>query len=348
MRKTFYKNMMALTNECTGGYLAFIIEQGTLQDEFLGDKVFITNHTTIYENTNHQAYWDAYLKNHTIEGIDPQFLTGDCGEKIYIEYLQPNSTLVICGGGHVGLQVYNLSIMLGFDTIVVDNREAFANYERFPKAREVLCMPFEEALNKISSNGSTFFVIATNGHLNDRNCLETILNKPHAYIGMIGSKRKNSMIFNFLLEKGFEKEILDTVHAPIGLPIKAQTPEEIAVSIMAEIILAKRTCSTDVVINDAALIALSNADKPAALAVIIEKHGSIPRGAGAKMAIMENGRTIGTIGGGKLENDAKLKALDVIKEQKPCLLHYRLDHKSAEADGMICGGNALVYIEPIQ
>jgi xanthine dehydrogenase accessory factor len=123
-----------------------------------------------------------------------------------------------------------------FGITVVDDREAFANSERFPAARRVLRTPFAEAFDRLSIHASSYLVIVTRGHLFDREVLRGALDTPAAYVGMIGSKRKIRTIFDSLEKEGFSRERLDAVYTPIGLDIGAKTPEEIALSITAELV----------------------------------------------------------------------------------------------------------------
>lgn len=149
-------------------------------------------------------------------------------------------SLVIFGGGHVSKYLSKISSMAGFRVTIVDDREKFANETRFPEASQTLAADFEQAFGKISISGSTSLVIVTRGHRYDELVLERALGTPASYIGMIGSKRKVATAFAHLSEKGVPPEALGRVHAPIGLDIGAVTAEEIAVSIVAELIHARR------------------------------------------------------------------------------------------------------------
>jgi xanthine dehydrogenase accessory factor len=125
---------------------------------------------------------------------------------------------------------------LGFEVWIVDNRRAFARAGRFPHADRVLCGPYGRTLRKQAVDGSTAIVIVTHGHLHDEECLEAALRTSAGYVGMIGSRRKIRDIFARLAKKGFKRGALAKVRAPIGLDIGAETPEEIAVAIAAELI----------------------------------------------------------------------------------------------------------------
>ena len=131
--------------------------------------------------------------------------------------------------------------MLGFEVTVLEDRPKFADHVRKAGADNVICAPFKEGLAKIGGDSDTWFVIVTRGHRYDAECLEIIVEKQNAYIGMMGSKRRVAIVKDQLEKKGIDREDLERVHTPIGLKIKAETPEEIAVSIMAEIIEVKNS-----------------------------------------------------------------------------------------------------------
>jgi xanthine dehydrogenase accessory factor len=125
---------------------------------------------------------------------------------------------------------------VGFKVVVIDDRPEFADPEKFPKAEDVHYYSFDSVMERLPVDGSSYVVIMTRGHSHDKTVLAQALKSPAGYIGMIGSRRKISIIFGKLLEQGFTQEQLDRVHSPIGIDIGAETPEEIAVSIIAELI----------------------------------------------------------------------------------------------------------------
>ena len=150
-------------------------------------------------------------------------------------------TLVMVGGGHVGKATADLAHNLGFRVFVVDDRPEFANEQRFPYAEQTVVANYSQPLTQhFPINVNTFVVVATRGHRYDDMALETAMNTRARYIGLLGSKRKTLMIYQRLMHQGIPVERLRQVHAPIGLDIGALTPEELAVSIMAEIIMARR------------------------------------------------------------------------------------------------------------
>jgi xanthine dehydrogenase accessory factor len=167
---------------------------------------------------------------------------GVCGGEndIFIDVISGKKTLLVIGAGHLGQKVAILGLFLGMDVIVFDDRDDYANKQRFPHASKIFVGDVGEELKRFSMTRWCCVVIATRGHELDSVALTAVINSPAGYIGMVGSKRKKEQIFDQLAAQGIRKELLDRVHAPIGLGIGAETPEEIAVSIMAEIIAEMR------------------------------------------------------------------------------------------------------------
>jgi xanthine dehydrogenase accessory factor len=159
---------------------------------------------------------------------------------IFVEPILATPTLCLFGGGHVSLYVSKVASLAGFDTVVIDDREAFASKERFPEAVETHAGPWEDTFRKLQVSDRSYLVIVTRGHKGDLDCLRWAVTTPARYIGMIGSRRKIIEIHKVLEGEGVPAEKLQRVHAPIGLDIGALTPEEIAVSIVAEMIAVRR------------------------------------------------------------------------------------------------------------
>ncbi len=156
--------------------------------------------------------------------------------ELFVEPLASEPILYVFGGGHVSFQIVPLAARVGFKVVVVDDRAEFADPDNFPDAWKVHQYPFEGVLDKFPADESSYLVIVTRGHIHDKTVLSQALRTPAKYIGMIGSRRKRNMIYDALLKEGFTKDDIGRVHAPIGLDIGAETPEEIAVSIVAELI----------------------------------------------------------------------------------------------------------------
>jgi len=160
--------------------------------------------------------------------------------KVFIDILQPKEEVLIFGAGHIAVCVSKLAKMVGFKVTVIDDREEFANQDRFIEADEIIAEDTEKALTHLKITSSTYIIIVTRGHLKDEEVLSSVIKLGAAYIGMIGSRKKNATVFQQLTKKGIPQEELDRVHTPIGIEINAQIPEEIAVSIVAEIIQIRR------------------------------------------------------------------------------------------------------------
>lgn len=279
------------------------------------------------------------------------------GTKVFGEVLSNEPELVICGAGHVSMPVITIAKMMGFRVTAIDDRDQFVNNALAHGADRGLCMGFEEALAQIPGSNDTYFVIVTRGHMSDSECLLSIVKKPHAYIGMIGSRRKIGMVRQTMTDAGVSQDIIDSVHMPIGLAIGAETPEEIAVSIMAEIIEVKNNNKRGAGIPSALMSALTAEGRdPAVLATIISKHGSSPRAAGTRMLVESGGVITGTIGGGCAEATVISYAEEVLSELackekhedvSPVVLDVDMTGKSVAESGMICGGVIEVLLEVV-
>ncbi|HVP44194.1 MAG TPA: XdhC/CoxI family protein [Terriglobales bacterium] len=163
---------------------------------------------------------------------------------VFVEPVMPVPQLYLFGAGHVSLHLYKVARLAGFDVTVIDDRDAYANRERFPEAREVYAEDFDQACSKLSLNENSYIVIVTRGHRDDMRILRWAAGARARYVGMIGSKRKVIEIYKELEREGVSRESLDRVHAPIGLDIGAIAPEEIAVAIVAELIAVRRQAET--------------------------------------------------------------------------------------------------------
>lgn len=180
---------------------------------------------------------------------DPKYDTGlVCGGtlEIFIEPVLPPALLYIFGAGHVAYSLYKVATIAGFDVTVIDDREAYAKRERFPDAREVIADDFDAVTARLNVPESSYIVIVTRGHRDDMRILRWAVDARARYLGMIGSKRKTISIYKELEKQGVPAERFARVHAPVGLEIGAVTPEEIAVSIVAEMVAERRHALPDV------------------------------------------------------------------------------------------------------
>jgi xanthine dehydrogenase accessory factor len=223
----------------------------------------------------------------------------------------------------------------------------------------VICDSFENFFRNVSINDSTYVVIVTRGHRHDMLCLKETLNRNTAYAGMIGSKRRVKIVKEELQREGYSEETINRLNAPIGLEINAVTPEEIAISITAQLVSyvrSKKVIDINVVpqkVNypdfDRALIEeLSKGiDEPKAVVTIVSTKGSVPRKSGAKMIVYPDGRIIGSIGGGCSEGEVIIIARDIIRDGGYKLHEVDMTDDVAEDEGMVCGGIMNVVIERV-
>jgi len=192
-------------------------------------------------STGYQMIDDLHAVDHdiltdSVEGDTPRFMNEESSMQL-IEPFIPPFPLFIFGAGHVSLFTARVGAMVGFRTVVLDDRDDFANTSRFPDADEVVVLEsFDGCCDSLNIDENAFIIIVTRGHLHDRNVLAEALKTKAQYIGMIGSKKKRDKIYESLLADGIDQQDIDRCHCPIGLSIGGQTPEEIAVSIGAELI----------------------------------------------------------------------------------------------------------------
>jgi len=182
--------------------------------------------------------------------------------EVLLEPIFSEPTVYIFGGGHVSQQLAPLTKTVNFKVVIIDDREMFANRELFPEADQVLVSEFEKCFDQLNIDETSYIVIVTRGHLYDGFVLEQAVKTNARYIGMIGSKKKIRTLYQDLMKKGIPKETLDRVYAPIGMDIHSETPEEIAVSIAAELIAVRKNLDISPLKN--ALRSIRNPSAPAA------------------------------------------------------------------------------------
>lgn len=269
------------------------------------------------------------------------------------EPFYPKERLIVLGGGHIALPLVDIAAKVGFLVTVVDDRPSFANSARFPSAETVICDSFDTCFDRIQLTRNDYIVIITRGHRHDTQCLRQILKAPETiYIGMIGSKRRVGVVKQELQEEGFDKERLGRVCTPIGLSIGAATPEEISISIIAELIKRKRLDrALKFMVNRSDLdsymlskLATLNEER-CCMVTIIETKGSVPRGVGSKMLVYPTGEIIGSIGGGCSESAIMRTALELIGSKTWRIENIDMTGDVAEEEGMVCGGIMTVLLE---
>jgi xanthine dehydrogenase accessory factor len=251
-----YEEIVRLRGEGRRGALATIISVGRSIPSFQSAKMLVRDDGSVL-GTIGGGCVEAEVWQTAREVIDserPQTLSFDlnqnpkfdtglvCGGtlEIYVEPVLPVPHLYLFGGGHVAVNVYKIARLAGFDVSVVDDREAYANRERFPEARDIYADDFEKVCAQLSPTEADYMVIATRGHRHDMRVLRWVLSTSVRYLGMIGSERKWLAIAAEFEKEGISREQLERVHSPVGLDIGAVTPEEIAIAIVGEMIAARR------------------------------------------------------------------------------------------------------------
>ena len=281
----------------------------------------------------------------------------------------PPHELVILGGGHIARPLAGLGKLLGYKVTVVDDREKFVSAERFPQVDKRIYCSFDDLEKHISPGSRSSVVIVTRGHQHDWKCLQQMLKYPLFYLGVIGSRSKVAILKEKMTAAGYGEET-DHIYMPIGLNIGAQTPEEIAVSIAAELINVRRggkaasiKCGThqenkplvsglstkaDLDVIEKAVELACNQE--AVLATIIASEGSTPRKAGSRMLILKDGTFCGTIGGGSGEAEiveVAKKVFDTGLAALPLTYTVTMNADVAAQEGMVCGGSMEVFLESI-
>lgn len=274
------------------------------------------------------------------------------GNKIYCEKIGSQPHLIICGGGHVSNAILQIGKMIGFTITVIEDRLSFANEAIKTGADEVICDNFLYALSKIKSDTNTYFVVVTRGHKWDADCLREILKKEYAYVGMMGSKRRVTILKQLLEQEGYDSEKLAELHSPIGISIGAESPQEIAVSIWAEIIGERSGKKKSTGYDEKSLRILSGENEDATeivLATIVARRGSAPREIGTKMIVFPDERIVGTIGGGCMESEVIRKARYMLgtKGEETDLIEVDMSGIDAQEEGMACGGTIWVNLEKL-
>lgn len=328
-----------------GSLKLLTVLKGSFENRDITAQKLVLHNGMFPQDESLRDFWDGITDELPLDELPRVVQAGSV--TLFAQQLTAGERLIICGGGHIGESLAKIGVLLDFEVTVIDDRPEFANEGRFPEVQQIICKPYAEALKEASPTPNDYFVIVTSGHLNDGCCLEKILQGPFAYVGMIGSAGKVSIKMKEMLDNGFPQTLLNRVHAPIGLKIGAQTPAEIAVCIAAEMIQVKQTTDASACVPDVILNELAEGTQPLALATIIRKDGSAPRGVGAKMLVRADGRIFGTIGGGGAEGQACKLAAQVIATGKPLLEKFDMTSTDASKPQMICGGVITVFIEPI-
>lgn len=274
---------------------------------------------------------------------------GEEGEILFVEMAGKEDRLVICGAGYVGAALAKLAVFSGIRTIILEDREEFAGKVADFGVDQVLCGPFEEKIRTLEDDEATAYVIMTRGHSYDKKCLLEIAHKKSYYVGMMGSRTRAAMMREELKKAGISEEWVSKLHSPVGLEIGAQTPEEIAVSVLAELLRERsRTGAAMRTGYEVFRQAFHNMKEGErfVLSTILERRGSAPRKEGTHFIVTESGDTFGTIGGGKLEADIINAAKEMLAKKEECRIEESdLNNLNAAEEGLVCGGHVKVLME---
>jgi xanthine dehydrogenase accessory factor len=217
----------------------------------------------------------------------------------------------------------------------------------------VICDSFPAAIEQIHPDEQDFVAIVTRGHKHDADCIRTLYASgiTPAYMGLIGSKRRVAGLFENLCTEGIDRSFLDQIHTPIGLAIGAVTTDEIAISILSELILCRSRLSLwkkngilEQTNLDPVFLNALHTEGPKAIAVVVDRKGSTPVKTGAIMCVNALGQSFGTIGGGCGEHEVLRKALEVLSDKKDMFLSVDMTNDFAGEEGMVCGGTMDVII----
>ena len=303
---------------------------------------------------NRSMFQDIYGKAKAGEPAQLQ-LTVDGAE--YIRFFCPKERLILLGCGHIGQALCRYAADLDFSVTAVDERPGFANHTQMPEAETILCDSFPNAIRRLNITERDYVCVITRGHRFDADCMREILpGEFPKYLGMIGSKRRVALLLCQLENEGFSRSDLERIHAPIGLAINALTVKEIAISIVAELILCRRA---DVVrrsketrlsvetVDLPLLEFLADDPTPKALLIVYETSGSTPVKSGAMMTVDRLNRTVGTIGGGCSENAVLNDARKLIGTRAQRSVVVDMSNDIAAEEGMVCGGRMKVLITDV-
>ena len=345
MNRQTLADVLQSTNQ-TGSYtLATVLEGAEAGSHLLlrdGDALWQTPSAGLLQRQL------AALQDCTATG----FLTLD-GQRVFAERFGAVPQLVVCGGGHVAVALVKQAKLLGLPVLAIDDREDFAQQLRAAGADTVLCAPFAQALQNVSGGAETYFAVLTRSHVFDLDCLTRILQKPAAYVGMMGSRGRAALVRRQLLETGLDSQRVESLCAPIGLAIGAQTAAEIALSILAQIVQVKnarpQTEGYPIALLDA-MVQAENARTPAVLATIVGRHGSTPREEGSKMLVLPDGSAVGSVGGGIMEYRTQQLARELLEPgAAPCrLAAFTTEGASDAAAIAACGGSMEVFLQRLE
>ena len=324
--QAFYQNAVRLAGE------EDVVLVTCVEGEFRGSKaLFRSKRLYLVSPAASEVFWRQvqFPAEQGFCGLFP----GPEGVESFLEPLTPESRLVIVGAGHVGQALAHMARDCGFTVFVADGRSGLLTAERFPG-----CTLLEDAavLPELAGPDVYYAVMAATHEMSEA-CVAQVLRHPYAYVGMIGAARRRAGVLDRLRAAGIPEERLDDLVMPIGLAIGAETPQEVAVSILAQLIgcRRKRTAGLSCCLPIYRALAEDRTDR--VLATVIRTAGSAPRGPGAKLCLWADGSVEGSVGGGELEQDVLTVAALTMADGVP-----RRVYSQSEA-----GGRVEVFVERV-
>jgi xanthine dehydrogenase accessory factor len=263
------------------------------------------------------------------------------GQRCYTETYAHPAKLVIIGAGHVGTATAKLAAFVGFEVRVVDPRQELLLPERFPAGTELVEAPYEQ-LGDALPQAPAYYLVTTSSHIGDYDGAKQTLARPSHFVGMLGSRRKAALVRQWLERDGFSPEDIARLHSPVGLDIGGETPEEIAVSVVGQMIAHRHTTGANHIPSDL-LEELSKPGAAGVLVTVIRKTGSTPRGPGSKLLVCRDGRLLGTVGGGVVEYESirLARTLDTFALRT-------FQSGNGEAGVMACGGTMELMFQMVE
>ncbi len=257
MMKEIYAHMMEMMRSGEKGVLVTVIEVSGSAPRHSGSKMVVRPDGRIFGSIGGgkleadvisvalQTIGTSGPVQHTYQLTEDEGMWCGGSVKILFEPFGQQERLIVFGAGHIGHALAPMAAKAGFRVTVVDNRPEYASKDRFPDADKVIAGEYSDILSRLEFDPQTYMVIVTHSHKDDEEILNYCIHQPFAYLGVIGSKSKTLTMIKHLEEHGVDPDRLALIHSPIGLKIGAETPFEIAVSILAEIIAIRRGASVD-------------------------------------------------------------------------------------------------------
>lgn len=334
--------------------LAVLVEAPVELQELVGRRLLLTE-AGVSGNLTDTPLGPAIkqLAGQVWEQQEPKLLpvVGDFGAvSVFVEPYHPVARLLILGGGHIARPLAAFASLLDYEITVVDDRPSFANSQRFPEARSVVCDDFIPALQREQIDASTSVVIITRGHRHDLDCLKYVLQYEPGYVGMIGSRRRAKLVREHLSASGYPEDRVNRVCMPIGLEIGGETPAEIAASIAAQLVANRHGQAHPASTVEqwgllTQLLDCIDRRQPCVAATVIRTLGSTPRKAGARLLVLPDGGRSGTVGGGCGEAAVCREAMMLFDSGRYKLLRVPMDADVDAEEGMACGGAIDVFLE---